>query len=249
MRIKTRQLARMGALVAVAMAAALPSRADLIAKDSSYGVGTIIEDTATGLDWLKLTVTQNRSFNDISSNFGAGEEFAGFRYASTREVSQLFYDGGLTSIDPTLPDQTNTYVGFSQKASDLAAVTNLISLFGSTYSDTVFSAEAVGFNGDQLFGLPQEVDYSTLAIQTGSGCSAAPCAVAFPYGGGVLDPGIALSYAGSYLVESAPAAVPESGSAGLLGTVLLLLALRLSPLVKKINARVHRFRPAFPMSA
>src|SRR5215469_6064017 len=82
-------------LLAVAVLLALPSRADLVLKDSSYGPGTIIEDTVTHLDWLKLTVTQNRSVNDVSSKFGTGQEFAGFQYGDVVQVGQLFKDGGL----------------------------------------------------------------------------------------------------------------------------------------------------------
>ena len=46
--------------------------------------------TATGLDWLDLTETSNRSYIDISSQLGPGGDFSGWRYASLVEMNSLF---------------------------------------------------------------------------------------------------------------------------------------------------------------
>lgn len=51
--------------------------------------GASFEDTDTGLEWLKLAPTIDRSYNDISSKFGAGEEFEGWRYATGAEFEEL----------------------------------------------------------------------------------------------------------------------------------------------------------------
>ena len=40
----------------------------------------------SGLEWLDLTATTDRSYNDISSKFGSGQEFDGWRYATQAEV-------------------------------------------------------------------------------------------------------------------------------------------------------------------
>ena len=50
----------------------------------------ITQDTSTGLEWLDLTATTRRSYNDVSSKFGAGQEFAGWRYATNAEISGFF---------------------------------------------------------------------------------------------------------------------------------------------------------------
>ena len=46
--------------------------------------------TGSGLEWLDLTATTARSYNDISTKFGAGQEFEGWRYATIAEVSDFF---------------------------------------------------------------------------------------------------------------------------------------------------------------
>jgi hypothetical protein len=68
------------------------------------GDNLITQDTVSGLEWLDLTVTTSRSYNDISSKLGPGQEFDGWRYASTNEISG-FWDafGG----------DNNHYVGWS----------------------------------------------------------------------------------------------------------------------------------------
>ncbi|MCR9096422.1 MAG: PEP-CTERM sorting domain-containing protein [bacterium] len=52
----------------------------------------ITHDASTGLDWLDLTVTEGRSFDDIVGNdgtdeLGPGGDFEGFRYATAFEVT------------------------------------------------------------------------------------------------------------------------------------------------------------------
>ncbi len=51
--------------------------------------GSYTTVTATGLDWLDLTETSNRSYNDIYSQLGSGGEFSGWRYASLAEMNAL----------------------------------------------------------------------------------------------------------------------------------------------------------------
>ncbi len=224
-----KQLVRTGALLAVVLFIPLSSRADLVLKDSSYGPGTIIEDTVTHLDWLKLTVTQNRSFDDVSSKFGPGEEFAGFQYGDVVQVGQLFKDGGLPSI---VPSDTFPFGNlFSSNPSDVAAVTNLITLFGSTFSDADHPIESIGIIGNHdLFGLgPDEIDLAALAVQTTLACAAVHCAAARPLSGGTSGPGVLdtpLPQAGSFLFESAPAAIPEPSFTILIGIGLMSIVLR-----------------------
>ena len=67
----------------------------LTANAAVVDLGNITRDMATGLDWLDLTETNGRSYNDISSKLGAGQEFAGYRYASVAEVENLWTTLGL----------------------------------------------------------------------------------------------------------------------------------------------------------
>jgi len=52
--------------------------------------GMYTTDTDSGFDWLDLTATSNRSYNDISSQLGVGGEFEGWRYASMTQVAGFF---------------------------------------------------------------------------------------------------------------------------------------------------------------
>lgn len=62
----------------------MPAQSELV------DLGTITRDTDTGLDWLDLTETVGRSYDDVSSSFGLGQEFYGWRYATNTEVEDLF---------------------------------------------------------------------------------------------------------------------------------------------------------------
>jgi hypothetical protein len=57
------------------------------------GDNAITRDTTTGLDWLDLTATVGRSFNDVSRNLYLGGDFECFRHATSADVVSL-----LTSV-------------------------------------------------------------------------------------------------------------------------------------------------------
>src|SRR5262249_5795573 len=66
--------------------------------------GFITRDSATGLDWLDLSLTRNRSHDDIigkdgTNELGAGGEFAGFRYATAEEVQTLYLHAGIDELN------------------------------------------------------------------------------------------------------------------------------------------------------
>lgn len=48
---------------------------------------TFTTDTVSGLDWLDLTETSNRSYTDINAQLSVGGEFDGWRYASFADVT------------------------------------------------------------------------------------------------------------------------------------------------------------------
>ncbi len=61
-------------------------------------LGNVTRDTTTGLEWLDLTETNNRTYVDISVNqLGAGGEFEGWRVATTSEALTLWNNFGITS--------------------------------------------------------------------------------------------------------------------------------------------------------
>lgn len=76
-----------------------PSQAILLSIDDPvFGTGAITRDTGTDLDWLDLTFSTNRSYNDIVGMLAPGGYFASFRYASLAEIGVLFTDAGIPEI-------------------------------------------------------------------------------------------------------------------------------------------------------
>jgi len=51
--------------------------------------GDYLTDTLSGLDWLDVTQSVNRSFNDVSAQFGTDGDYEGYRYATGLEYNGL----------------------------------------------------------------------------------------------------------------------------------------------------------------
>ncbi len=70
--------------------------------------GDYFSDLSSGLDWLDVTATAGRTYNDIASRFGENEEFEGWRYATAAEFGAMISSvtGLATNIDG--PGQTYT---------------------------------------------------------------------------------------------------------------------------------------------
>ena len=79
------QMRFMNHLAAAALALALVGQvnANIIDHD------TYVTDTNSGLDWLDITASVNMSFSYVSSQFGVGGRFEGWRYASGDEFNGL----------------------------------------------------------------------------------------------------------------------------------------------------------------
>ncbi len=62
--------------------------------------GTFLSDSSSGLDWLDVTASINRSYNDVSSEFGLGGDFEGWQYASGTQFETLVSNWVLYTINP-----------------------------------------------------------------------------------------------------------------------------------------------------
>lgn len=108
--------------VTLALLGCIPiSQAALISADSHFGTDSLTLDTATGLAWLDPDQSLFWSYNEVQAELGSGGHFEGFRYASTAEVSTLFFDSA--GIDPAAPD------------GGYAASIGLMDRLGDTFSD------------------------------------------------------------------------------------------------------------------
>src|SRR5262249_33956275 len=124
--------------MAVALICAVSAFIARPASATTIDYDTYTTDTATGLDWRGVTGTTDLSYNYISSQFGAGGVFAGWRYASGAELTTFLLDYGIAAVP-----HDNT------PATQLALHQSLINQLGPTYvvGSTMLSLYALIDNG------------------------------------------------------------------------------------------------------
>ena len=179
----------------------------LTANAAIVDMGNITRDTATGLDWLDLTETNGRSFNDISSKLGASQEFDGWRYATADEVQTLWNNLGMPSGTYDSVQQTDI-----QQYQDFITASNLLGSTYNQYNSVVFdygmsgmSENSNGSGQRYLFGMTHYIgNTNTSTINR------------------AVDESRVAGWSGSYLVQ--PAAVPVPAAAWLFGSALVGLA-------------------------
>jgi hypothetical protein len=95
-------------------------------NDPFWGTGAITYDTETGLEWLDVYLSTDLSCLDVSTQFGQGGEFEGFRYATHQEVLDFLDAAGISIIDHGSSDPAH-----------VTACQNFIELVGPTdiYND------------------------------------------------------------------------------------------------------------------
>jgi len=99
------------------------------------GDNLITQDTSTGLEWLDLTTTSNRSYNDVSAKLGSGQEFDGWRYATEADVVGFFDSFG---------GDSNYYNGWSTQNNGLFDV--IAPFWGDLYCETRTCATGEGYS-------------------------------------------------------------------------------------------------------
>lgn len=93
-----------------------PARASIIDN------GAYTTDTVTGLDWLDVTASIGLSFNQVSAQFGAGQQFEGWRYATRAELTTLLGNAGIAPHN-------------SSPATQLSLHEDVITLLGPTHTE------------------------------------------------------------------------------------------------------------------
>ncbi|MFC1750914.1 PEP-CTERM sorting domain-containing protein [Pseudomonadota bacterium] len=111
-------------------------------------------DTNNGVDWLDVTLTTNRSFNDISSQLGAGGEFEGWRYATAQEFTEML--NATTGLSTGLTGANQNYNGENELFAEL------IALFGSTIDQ--YYIATYGADADTYHGFAEGTYSETLGI-------------------------------------------------------------------------------------
>ena len=176
------------------------------------GDGLITYDALNGLEWLDLTYTTSRSYNDISSKFGTDQEFDGWRYASVDEVEALWTTFGGSGV----------YTGWSDANNGLFDV--IAPLMGDTFCVEQGCEPGEGFT----FGITDGVgpgDLVNLAVmgdtiewhEHPTKDSFLSSVFAFDWYTGSVSNTVA-----SYLVRTHPVPVPEPSIALLLASGLMV---------------------------
>ncbi len=111
------------AAIVTASAIAVPAHAlgiDLLQSRDLINVGDKLITFDGKLEWLDLTETAGRSYNDVSGQLGSGGEFDGWRYATRDDVTDLWdaaggnsaeYNNGWSASNNGLFDRVAAHVG------------------------------------------------------------------------------------------------------------------------------------------
>ena len=109
-----------------------PSNAALVSmNDQIFGDGSITVDLDTGLEWLDLTQSTNRSYGDMVGSDGTNEfiiggDFAGWRYGTIIEVQALLTNHGFPYVNTNFNEVSN------QRPDNVPFYISFVDLFGET---------------------------------------------------------------------------------------------------------------------
>ena len=200
----TRRIA--SALGAAVLLASGVAHAALVQQDLlTAGDGLITLDTATDLEWLDLTATQDLSVDQVLGGAG-GWVNSGFQYASFSQVGQLLNDAGYLG-------STSDY-STMRLVADNTSANAFLSDFGSTSPpDFTF-----GFMSPSPCGRTIGTDTICTDYVQINANGAANMGYAIP-DDGPFGISIARPYVGSFLVRSVPE--PEAYATMLAGLGLL----------------------------
>jgi hypothetical protein len=169
--------------------------------------GGYLSDTESGLDWLDVTSSTNLSYNYVSSQFGVGGQFEGWRYASRNELNELVYQAtGWQAC-------AGTDCGYNKTPNDLH---NLMLMLGITSTYTSGVVDSV----ENTYGILNDLNVSSGTHYVGRLVYYSDLDVSPSQYAGVstwqntISPNGAAAVYGSFLVSNS---VPEPASLALFG--------------------------------
>jgi hypothetical protein len=188
----------------ILLVGARPSQAAFISLDLlNSGDALVTLDDQSGIEWLDVSYTRNRSYQDVASELSWGGEFAGWNFATTAQVADLFLRFGL------YPTMCKTCPEF------FSGVDALLGMVGDTIGVTLPGYFGVEGYTDQFGTNPDgsEVRYSIAVYGFDTSGTVA-------HGRCCLDTRLQSDITGSFLIR--PTSVPEPPTATLLVLALML---------------------------
>ncbi|MES2294310.1 MAG: PEP-CTERM sorting domain-containing protein [Pseudomonadota bacterium] len=179
--------ALLGAVSVIWLGTAASATTLISENDPKFGSGAITLDVSTGIEWLAPKYSLDRSYTDVSGQFGAGGDFEGYRYASNAEITSLFVSVGGVVVDDYTPLNS-------------LAVTTLQNFLGVTESES-FINRLAGYTGDAYPGIPNTEYIFQFNVDPSNGFGEFRDFT-------VDDKGTPLNFGGNFLVKNV-SAVPE----------------------------------------
>lgn len=112
------------------------------------GDNLLVQDTSSGIEWLKLTETNGLNYNDVSAQLGAGGTYEGLRYATSAEVVNLYAANFFIDLSE---GATDTITGpFDSRIQDVAnALGNIVNQLNLQ----IYPFGVLGFTADVFTGI------------------------------------------------------------------------------------------------
>lgn len=184
---------------------AAPVSATLISADlNALNDGLLTFDDDTGLEWLDVTESLDLSFNFVSTQFGAGGQFEGFRYATAAEVFLFFTNSGLI---------LNPLDASGSSSTDLGVDNEQVAIFIQLTGWSEFTQSGIhnqSFFEDGSNGTTVGIAVVFLDIDVGEQDRASITSASF------APPEHAMFNIGSWLVNADSTSVPEPTSLALM---------------------------------
>jgi hypothetical protein len=127
--------------------------------------GSYVTDTVSNIDWLKLTQTTNRSYNDISSQLGSGGEFNGWRYATGLEFETMLFEQG--AIGMSCFEVGTNFCGYLTQNQGIGA--QQLNLLGDPFAQYLYGRDIPGTLGYSMGILADEYSANQLKFPSFSG--------------------------------------------------------------------------------